>query len=99
VLRVSVAHGLGGASGALFAGADVAAAPFAGGVLYPSAPWRIVSHVLDGVAGVAGAGSWTVSAPVPAGLVGASIVAQAVYADPAAVGGWSLSRGLKLELP
>jgi hypothetical protein len=98
-LLLTVQHGLGGASGVLLAGAAIDALPFKGGVVYPSAPWRVHPHVLGGAMGVAGAGSWEISGHVPATLMPLSLVAQVIYADADAAQGWSLSGGLLITLP
>lgn len=97
-LTITVQHGLGGAAGALLAGATIDAQPFKGGVTYPSEPWRLHPHVLGGAPGAAGAGSWEIAGAVPAGMSGIEFVVQVIYADPAAFGGWSTSGALVIEL-
>jgi FG-GAP repeat len=97
---LEIDEGLGGAAGALLWSATAGALPFVGGTLHVGPPIHLIFHVLGGAPGLAGAGALSASTPVPAGLLGSGlvIVAQAAYADPAAVKGWSLSRGLSIAL-
>jgi hypothetical protein len=55
---------------------------------------------IGGAAGVAGAGSLTLSAALPAipALTGASFFLQAAFSDAAAVHAVSLTQGLQLEI-
>ncbi len=98
-LTVTLQDGLGGAGGVLVTGADSGALPFKGGTLLAAPPWRLFPHVLGGTPGLAGAGNWSIVADVPASLSAPQLVLQAVYPDAAAVGGYSMSAGLRVTIP
>jgi len=91
---------VGGASAALFVGLSPAAVPFKGGTFRVGSVLLAVNLTIGGAAGVAGAGSLTLPAALPAipALTGASFFLQAACSDAAAVHHVSLTQGLQLEI-
>ena len=96
---VAVTGGLGGAPGVLALAAQPASAPFLGGELLVAPPAALFDHVLGGPGGAPGAGSFTLSVPIPSpGLAGVTAYFQAFYLDPGAASGVALSAGLALTV-
>ena len=91
---------VGGASGTLFVGLAPAAVPFKGGTFAVGSMVLTVGLAVGGAPGVAGAGTLTLPAGLPAvpALSGTSIYLQAGFGDAAAVKGVSLTQGLQMEI-
>mgnify|MGYP001291997422 CR=1 FL=1 len=90
--------GLGGAAGLLAVGTQEAATPLPGGALLVASP-QFLPFVLGGTPGSAGEGTWTLPLIFAnPSLVGLDVYLQAGIADPWAIGGVSLTQGLRLRV-
>lgn len=100
--RLEIAGGLGGAQGALLVGGAPAnlATGFGTLLVDPTPPVLLHIVTLDGPPGVAGAGSKSLPAPVPADplLAGQSFFGQAIFLDPVSSGGRSHTQGLEVTI-
>jgi hypothetical protein len=97
-LSVDISAGLGGAAGLLALGFHgPGSIPLDGGLLVVQRPLQLVRFRLGGPLGSPGAGSASVSFPVPnvLALIGTSASFQARIMDPAASAGTSLTGGLE----
>jgi hypothetical protein len=89
--------GRGGAEGLLVFGLTPSATPLLGGTLYCD-PIVFLPTTLAGAPGVGGAGHASFAFTIPIGLRGVELLQQAGFADPAAVGGVSLTQALKTRI-
>ncbi len=98
-ISVQVSDGLGGAPALLLVGGEADALPKWGGTVLV-APLLSLPLVLDGPAGVAGAGDANLAGGVPddAALVGVAVFLQVLVADAGAPADVALSGGLQLEV-
>ena len=98
--QLKLDQAVGGASGALFVGLGPAALPFKGGSLLVAPIALQIAVGAGGAVGVAGAGTLTLPAGLPAdpGLTGLSVFLQAALSDVAAVKKVSLTQGLEMEI-
>ncbi len=99
-LTLKIADVVGGASGSLLVGLAPAAIPFKGGIFAVGALTLNLTIGVGGTSGVAGAGTLSLPAALPAlpMLSGVSVFLQCGFADAAAVKGVSLTQGLQLEI-
>jgi hypothetical protein len=91
---------VGGAAGTLFVGLASGATPLKGGTFHVGSVVLSAAIAVGGTPGVAGAGTLTLPAALPADplLSGVSIYMQAGFSDAAAVKGVSLTQGLEMEI-
>jgi hypothetical protein len=98
---VQISNGRGGATTILVLSGQSRSVPFLGGTLLvntsPSFSVKI-PLVLNGTAGVAGAGFKSVPAPLPASFANFDAYCQAAVRDVNAVQGWALSDGLHFKI-
>ena len=90
-------NGLGGAVGAMFIGGGRISTPYGGGTLFVL-PRLTVTIGLGGPVGLPGLGSGALPLPVPndATLVGAKLNFQALFLDPGAPLGLSMTNGIEM---
>jgi hypothetical protein len=100
VVTFDVALGRGAAFGSLLLGATRQDLPYRGGTLYPGAPFVRWRHRLSGTSGLAGDGAaaFVQAIPLDPALAGVTFYAQALYLDPGAVQGASLTAALRLDV-
>jgi len=96
---IQLSQGRGGAPAALAAAAVEASIPFGGGTIY-ILPLVTLNAILSGPAGVAGAGSFAFSIPIPFEpvLIGGVVSVQGGVLDPSATDSVALTQGLRTTI-
>ncbi|MGQ0551808.1 MAG: hypothetical protein ACT4PU_01145 [Planctomycetota bacterium] len=97
---LSIDRAVGGSTALLFVGLASAAVPFKGGTFHVSAVVLTTAVPMGGSLGVPGEGALTLPASLPGDplLEGVDVFMQTAFADPAAIVGVSLSKGLRMTI-
>jgi hypothetical protein len=99
-VTIELDDALGGALTFLFIGSGRDSLPFAGGEILVAPPWILVPFLASGPAGVAGAGTVTLSGDLPddATLIGLPANLQFAVVDDGAVRGIAFTGGLEFVI-
>ncbi|MGQ0551807.1 MAG: hypothetical protein ACT4PU_01140 [Planctomycetota bacterium] len=97
---LSIDRAVGGSTALLFVGLASAAVPFKGGTFHVGAVVLTTAVPMGGSVGVPGDGALLLPASLPSDplLEGVEVFMQTAFADPAAIVGVSLSKGLRMTI-